>query len=54
MGPMRIAIPVFPGVEELDAIAPLEVFGVAKGTGLDLTIELITASTASTVRCFHG
>ena len=51
---MRIAIPVFPGVEELDAIAPLEVFGVAKGTGLDLTIELITASTASTVRCFHG
>lgn len=51
---MRIAIPVFPGVEELDAIAPLEVFGVAKGTGLDLSVELITASPASTLRCFHG
>lgn len=51
---MRIGIPVFPGVEELDAIAPLEVFGVAKGTGLDLSVELINASPASTLRCFHG
>ncbi len=54
MASMRIAIPVFPGVEELDAIAPLEVFGVAKGTGLDLSVELITTSPASTLRCFHG
>lgn len=51
---MRIAIPVFPGVEELDAIAPLEVFGVARGTGLDIAVELVTHTGDPAVRCFHG
>jgi transcriptional regulator GlxA family with amidase domain len=51
---MRVAIPVFPGVEELDAIAPLEVFGIAKNTGLDITVELVTHSQDQSVRCFHG
>jgi len=51
---MRVAIPVFPGVEELDAIAPLEVFGTARSAGLDVTVELVTHTQNSTVRCFHG
>ncbi len=51
---MRVAIPVFPGVEELDAIAPLEVFGIARGAGLDVTVELVTHIPNSPVRCFHG
>lgn len=51
---MRVAIPVFPGVEELDAIAPLEVFGIARGAGLDVTVELVTHVPDSPVRCFHG
>lgn len=51
---MRVAIPVFSGVEELDAIAPLEVFGIAHGTGLDVTVELVTHRAEPTIRCFHG
>lgn len=51
---MRVAIPVFPGIEELDAIAPLEVFGTARGAGLDVTVELVTHLPDSQVRCFHG
>lgn len=52
--PMRVAIPVFPGVEELDAIGPLEVFGIAAGVGCDITVELVTLGDSSTLRCFHG
>ena len=51
---MRVAIPVFPGVEELDAIAPLEVFGTARTAGLDVTVELVTHNPGSCVTCFHG
>jgi len=51
---MRVAIPVFPGVEELDAIAPLEVFGTARNAGLDVTVELVTHAPGGSVRCFHG
>lgn len=51
---MRVAIPVFPGVEELDAIAPLEVFGIARNAGLDVTVDLVTHLPNRWVRAFHG
>ncbi len=51
---MRVAIPVFPGVEELDAIAPLEVFGLAGNAGLDVTVSLVTHLEERRVRAFHG
>lgn len=51
---MRVAIPVFPGVEELDAIAPLEVFGTARGAGLDVDTGLVTHGRDSSVVCCHG
>ena len=51
---MHVAIPVFPGVEELDAIAPLEVFGTARSAGLDVMVQLVTHVEGSGVRCFHG
>ena len=54
MGFMRVAIPVFPGVEELDAIAPLEVLGTARSAGLDVTVELVTHVPGPSVLCFHG
>lgn len=49
---LRVAIPVFDGVEELDAVGPLEVFGTAARAGLPVTVRL-TAS-ESTVRAAHG
>jgi transcriptional regulator GlxA family with amidase domain len=54
IGSMRVAIPVFPGVEELDAIAPLEVFGTARNAGLDVDVGLVTHSRNSSVTCCHG
>lgn len=51
---MRVAIPVFPGVEELDAIAPLEVFGIARNAGLDVTVGLVTHLQDRSIRAFHG
>ncbi|MFZ4775729.1 MAG: DJ-1/PfpI family protein [Terrimicrobiaceae bacterium] len=51
---MRVAIPVFPGVEELDAIGPFEVFGLARSAGLEVTVELVTHVREPVVRCFHG
>lgn len=51
---MRVAIPVFPGVEELDAMAPLEVFGLARNAGLDVTVELVTHVRTPVVKGFHG
>jgi transcriptional regulator GlxA family with amidase domain len=51
---MRVAIPVFPGVEELDAVGPLEVFGVARGAGLDVQVDLVTHAGEPVVTGFHG
>jgi len=51
---MRIAIPVFPGVEELDAVGPFEVFGLAKQAGLPIEVVLATHVAGGKVRGFHG
>jgi len=51
---MRVAIPVFPGVEELDAIGPLEAFGLARQIGLPVEVALMSGSSATTVRGYHG
>ncbi len=51
---MRVAIPVFPGVEELDAIAPLEAFGLAKQIGLPVEVALMSDSSDAEVRGYHG
>ncbi len=51
---MRVAIPVFPGIEELDAIAPFEVFGLARSAGLDVQVDLVTHVPEPIVRGFHG
>ena len=51
---MRVVIPVFEGVEELDAIGPLEVFGVASRAGCDMTVRLCAPGAPARLRCFHG
>jgi transcriptional regulator GlxA family with amidase domain len=51
---MRVAIPVFEGVEELDAVAPFEVFDMAEKAGLDVTVRMITHSQSPALRCSHG
>lgn len=51
---MRVAIPVFSGVEELDAVAPFEVFGLAKQAGLPVEVMFVTHGVRGTVRGFHG
>jgi len=51
---MRVAIPVFPGVEELDAVGPFEVFGLAKQAGLPVEAALVTHVAGGEVRGFHG
>ena len=51
---MRIAIPVFPGVEELDAVGPFEAFGLAKQAGLPIEVGLVTHAAGGKVRGFHG
>ncbi len=51
---MQVIIPVFPGVEELDAIAPLEVFGLARQVGLPVEVRLASPQPASRVKGIHG
>lgn len=49
-----VAIAVFDGVEELDAIGPYEVFSVASDCGGDLAVSLRTLEPANRVNCTHG
>lgn len=49
---MRAAIIVFPGVEEMDFVAPFEVLSAARRLGANLEISL--ASLESEVTAFHG
>ncbi len=49
---VRVAIPVFDGVEELDAIGPLEVFGTAERAGFPVNVRLV--SRVASVRAAHG
>jgi transcriptional regulator GlxA family with amidase domain len=50
----RVAIVVFDGVEELDALGPYEVFSVARQAGADLDVRLVTYDEADEVRAAHG
>lgn len=51
---MHVAILVFPGVEEMDFIAPYEVFSAAAKLGGELTITLVSSDHAQDVTATHG
>lgn len=50
---MNVVIPVFSGVEELDAVGPFEVFGLAKAAGMDVTVRMASFA-GEAVTGFHG
>ncbi len=50
---MRIHIVVFPGFDELDAIAPYEALRRAEEAGADLHVELVTLDGADEVTAFY-
>lgn len=51
---MKIGIVVFTGVEELDAIAPYEVFKACRSLGYDIDVEMVTTEKQNSIRAFHG
>lgn len=51
---MRIAIALFEGVEELDAIGPYEVLCCAEKLGGDLKTDLVSLEPENKVRTFFG
>lgn len=51
---MLIEIVVFPGVDELDALGPLEVFREASAAGADFKTRLVTLDEAGDVTGSHG
>ena len=51
---MHIAIVLFDGVDELDAIGPFEVFENARQAGADLQTTLCTVDDVETVTASHG
>jgi transcriptional regulator GlxA family with amidase domain len=51
---MLIDIAVFDGMDELDAIGPLEVLRSAAERGADFDVQLITSHPQPSVRCRHG
>jgi len=51
---MEIAILLFEGFDELDAIGPYEVFGNAAAFGADLTVSLCTLRRTESVTADHG
>lgn len=51
---MRIAIVLYDGFDELDAIAPFEVFENAADEGADLTVTLCSFDGTDTVTASHG
>ena len=50
----RIEIVVFDGFDEMDAIAPYEVFRTAAGCGAPIEAELVGAHGAATITASHG
>lgn len=50
---MNVVIPIFSGVEELDAVGPFEVFGLAKAAGMDVTVRMASCA-GEAVTGFHG
>jgi len=51
---LEVAILVFDGVDELDAIGPYEVFRNAAGLGADLRARLVTLEPADEITGSHG
>ncbi len=51
---MLIDIAVFDGMDELDAIGPLEVLRSAADRGAPFDVQLVTLAPQSLVRCAHG
>jgi transcriptional regulator GlxA family with amidase domain len=51
---MRIDIPIFDGFDELDAIAPYEVFKNAAAAGGEFSVQLVTREPAVVVTASHG
>ncbi len=54
MEAMRVDIVVFDGVDELDALGPLEVFRRAGKAGGGITVRLVTRVVQEVVRGAHG
>jgi transcriptional regulator GlxA family with amidase domain len=54
MAVMKIDIVVFDGFDEMDAVAPYEVFRTAAGVGAPITAELVGAHGAATITASHG
>ncbi|MDG4828145.1 DJ-1/PfpI family protein [Solwaraspora sp. WMMD1047] len=53
--PLRVQIVTFGGVEEMDFIGPIEVFGMAKGIGGGtITTSMVTVDGDDPVTAFHG
>src|SRR3954454_21447694 len=51
MAPRRVAVVVFPGIQSLDAIGPIEVFSTAsREAGESLYVTEVVATEAGTVR----
>ena len=51
---MQIEIIVFPGVDELDAIGPLEVLRSAAEAGADFQVRLVSLDGATEIAASHG
>ncbi|RFS45620.1 DJ-1/PfpI family protein [Micromonospora craniellae] len=51
---LQVHILMYPGVEEMDFAAPVEVFGMARGLGGDITTTLVTVDASSPVTATHG
>jgi transcriptional regulator GlxA family with amidase domain len=51
---LRIDIAVFDGMDELDAIGPLEVLRSAAERGAPFDVRLVTLEAQPSVRCAHG
>lgn len=51
---MRVAIILYPGFDELDAIGPYEVLSAAAASGADLAVSLVTLEPAAQVVAAHG
>jgi transcriptional regulator GlxA family with amidase domain len=54
MAVMKIDIVVFDGFDEMDAVAPYEVFRTAAGLGAPIEAELVGAHGAATIAASHG
>ncbi|WBB77300.1 DJ-1/PfpI family protein [Micromonospora sp. WMMD882] len=53
--PLRVQIVTFDGVEELDFVAPIDVFGLAKGIGGGtVSTSMVTVDGDDPVAAFHG